>query len=205
TSDSSGTRRLIQDIKIPSGHKIYYRASIFCENHNDIDGILARHRTSNYGGYENNIEVTRGRSSLLLKQWEDLSLIRDVGTGTEGIRFELTVFIPEDGEIKLNADNFLAIDLTSAFGAGNEPTKEECDKIFANWFDGTKSTVSTRIKSVGKNLFDNEDIDKKALNILFGTHGNYVRLNGTKTPGSNITPVKYPKNLWLQPGIYSIS
>jgi len=31
----------------------------------------------------------------------------------------------------------LAIDLTSLFGAGNEPTVQQCDEIFSNWFDGT--------------------------------------------------------------------
>jgi hypothetical protein len=38
-------------------------------------------------------------------------------------------------------DDILVIDLTNTFGAGNEPTKEECDQIFANYFNGTKSTV----------------------------------------------------------------
>src|SRR5699024_395205 len=53
--------------------------------------------------------------------------------------------------------NVRVVNLTQAFGAGNEPTKEECDLIFANYFDGTKSAlVSQRIKSVGKNLFDGE-------------------------------------------------
>ncbi len=43
----------------------------------------------------------------------------------------------------------IAINLTKTFGAGNEPTKEECDRIFANWFNGTKSTISAmRLKSV---------------------------------------------------------
>ena len=47
--------------------------------------------------------------------------------------------------------NPLCINLTATFGAENEPTKEQCDAMFANWFDGTKS-VSTplRIKSVGR-------------------------------------------------------
>jgi len=52
-------------------------------------------------------------------------------------------------------DGIVCIDLTSTFGAGNEPTKEQCDKIFTNWFDGTKSTISAmRIKSIGKNIIN---------------------------------------------------
>lgn len=31
------------------------------------------------------------------------------------------------------------INLTDTFGAGNEPSKEECDRIFANYFEGTQS------------------------------------------------------------------
>ena len=55
---------------------------------------------------------------------------------------------------KIYFDNIIFIDLTSIFGVGNEPTKEECDKIFSNYFDGTKSAVAPRLRSVGKNLFD---------------------------------------------------
>ena len=57
----------------------------------------------------------------------------------------------------------MVIDLTATFGAGNEPDKETCDKIFANWFDGTKSTISAmRVKAVGKNLLkDGEFYDSK--------------------------------------------
>lgn len=51
--------------------------------------------------------------------------------------------------------NILAVNLTQTFGAGNEPTKEECDIIFANYFEGTQSVNgNVRVKSVGKNLFD---------------------------------------------------
>jgi hypothetical protein len=36
----------------------------------------------------------------------------------------------------------MAIDLTATFGADSEPTVEQCNKMFANWFDGTVSTPS---------------------------------------------------------------
>ena len=58
-------------------------------------------------------------------------------------------------ETELLVDGVKLINLTQTFGAGNEPTKEECDVIFSNYFDGTKSTISaSRLKSVGKNLID---------------------------------------------------
>ena len=39
--------------------------------------------------------------------------------------------------------NVTFIDLTALFGAGNEPTLAECDRIFANWFDGTTGLLQT--------------------------------------------------------------
>jgi hypothetical protein len=57
------------------------------------------------------------------------------------------------GECDLLFKGVILVNLTETFGAGNEPTKDECDQIFANYFDGTKSTISaSRLKSVGKNL-----------------------------------------------------
>lgn len=45
----------------------------------------------------------------------------------------------------------MTVDLTAMFGAGNEPTKEECDKMFSHYIDGTKSTISAfRIRSVSE-------------------------------------------------------
>ena len=46
------------------------------------------------------------------------------------------------------------INLTSAYGSGNEPSASDCAKIFS-YFDGTKSiTLPARVRSVGKNLWD---------------------------------------------------
>lgn len=49
-------------------------------------------------------------------------------------------------------DNVKLINLTATFGAGNEPTKEQCDLIFSDYFEGVKSFVPTgRVRSVDKN------------------------------------------------------
>lgn len=49
---------------------------------------------------------------------------------------------------EMEVDYVICVDLTATFGAGNEPTKEQCDQIFARYFDGTKSTIGAkRIKS----------------------------------------------------------
>ena len=52
------------------------------------------------------------------------------------------------------------INLTATYGAGNEPTKEQCDLLFANYFEGTDNVLGTgRISSPsGKNLFDKKRV-----------------------------------------------
>ena len=46
----------------------------------------------------------------------------------------------------------IPINLTSIFGAGNEPSEADCAKIFS-YFDGTKSiSMPARVRSVGRNL-----------------------------------------------------
>ena len=46
----------------------------------------------------------------------------------------------------------MIINLTATFGAGNEPTKEQCDLMFADYFEGVKCFEPTgRVRSVGKN------------------------------------------------------
>lgn len=48
--------------------------------------------------------------------------------------------------------DIMCIDLTATFGAGNEPTKEQCDIIFDHYIDGLQGTGNGKIVSVGKNL-----------------------------------------------------
>ena len=57
-----------------------------------------------------------------------------------------------------------AINLTTAFGAGNEPTVEECDAMFGDYFEGVKSFEPTgRVRSDigGRNLFTTHDKQDK--------------------------------------------
>ena len=55
----------------------------------------------------------------------------------------------------IEVKNVMAINLTATFGAGNEPTKEQCDILFANYFEGSDNVLGTgRVRSVGKNLLD---------------------------------------------------
>lgn len=56
------------------------------------------------------------------------------------------------GNVNHHFDKIFAINLTETFGAGNEPTKEQCDLMFSDYFEGVKSFVpSGRVRSVDKN------------------------------------------------------
>jgi len=54
--------------------------------------------------------------------------------------------------------NIVAINLTATFGPGTEITDvPTLNKLFANYFEGSKNVLGTgRIRSVGKNLFENK-------------------------------------------------
>lgn len=54
----------------------------------------------------------------------------------------------------MQVKNILLVDLTALFGAGNEPTKEQCDLMFANYFDGLQGASNIKVKATGKNLFN---------------------------------------------------
>ena len=91
-----------------------------------------------------------------------------IGLNTSSNNFTFDLF-EETKEFWLK--NMICINLTATFGAGNEPTVEQCDLMFPNWFDGTKSTLSTRVKSVGKNLFDMSKLSPSSGYVLLAADG----------------------------------
>lgn len=57
-------------------------------------------------------------------------------------------------------DDIRVINLTATYGAGNEPTKEQCDVLFANYFEGSDNVLGTgRVRSVGKNKVTQQALD----------------------------------------------
>jgi hypothetical protein len=54
-------------------------------------------------------------------------------------------------DIYIKKNSFVVLNLTSIFGAGNEPSEADCAKIFS-YFDGTKSIqLPARVRSIGRN------------------------------------------------------
>jgi hypothetical protein len=136
------TKLLTSQKSLYAGHKLYVVSKFKASSNNvalscnDGASIFASHSGSG------NFEVK--------------SLIKTVSSTPA----QLTINV-QDNNIsdwqKFYVDYIFAVDLTATFGAGKEPTKEQCDQIFANWFDGTKSTNSVRIRSV------NEDETKESI------------------------------------------
>ena len=74
------------------------------------------------------------------------------------------------------------IDLTSLFGAENEPTLEECDLMFANYIDGLQGASNIKvISSSGKNLLNLVDGTTTANGITVISQNGEITVNGTST------------------------
>ncbi|NLY81153.1 MAG: hypothetical protein GX078_00040, partial [Clostridiales bacterium] len=68
-----------------------------------------------------------------------------------------------------------------------------------------KSTISAmRIKSAGKNLFDNGGISHTQIGLTYKTNGNYIEVNGTRGAGMNVANIK-KVDFTLLPGTYTLS
>lgn len=151
------------------GDTIYARA--FIKSANDNIRLQLSHKT----GYSFATNVYSGGNI-----YEKLSIM---GVVPEDTNFDTLKLMIQDHNVSdwqtIYVKNVIAVNLTQTFGEGNEPTKEECDQIFANYFDGTKSTIgSARVKSVGKNL-----INESEVLIEHGfekTHEGYVLTNNDK-------------------------
>lgn len=118
---------IISNTNLYKGRKIYAKADV------KTDSSLV------------NITITDGitlkdKAHTGSNNFESLSVVHTVSNSAT-----VTYFKVQDnragGWTKFYVDNVLAIDLTTIFGAGNEPSKEEMDKILSyypnSWFDGT--------------------------------------------------------------------
>ena len=115
-----------QDIPITQGHIIYFATNII----EDTKGVSVGPVRINYA--QNTYSETYANI---------------YGAGLKTARFTASsgatvrVIVVVDANKQYRGDNFIAIDLTSTFGAGNEPTTAEMDAILSyypnSWFDGT--------------------------------------------------------------------
>jgi len=177
--DTSNNFKLAQSFNCIANHK-YYLTCRYKHITSDYSIHIALRDDEGLVTYVTIAEInnTFTRFSRILtptRNANELRIYRGAGTG---------------GYFALN--EIMIIDLTATFGAGNEPTAEECDKIFASWFDGTKSTVGAmRLKSVGKNLFDGEiSAYMQSGNIYFDGSQLYFKRMSTEKYTGAITKIK---------------
>lgn len=95
----------------------------------------------------------------LTTSWQRVSFIRKSTAST--VIFHCTLGIKGTATYPLYAKNFLCIDLTEMFGAGNEPSKEECDRLFGTMDalpQGLSFAKPTEFKSTGFNQFNPDNV-----------------------------------------------
>ena len=132
---------LYKDIEIPNNHVTYLSAFVKGTNKMEL-------RMNEYNTWAR-IKMTSIDKS---DEWTLLSLTGRSVNG--GIRIDTSV---ADGENYY--DDFIVIDLTETFGEGNEPTKEQMDKIINRFgFIPNAQNLIDRIEYKGNNLGDMENI-----------------------------------------------
>jgi len=121
--------------------------------------------------YDGSLSYTTTQELPTQNTWYSLSIIGNITTATPTLfrtylRHNYVDIATQNGKV-MEVQNVMTINLTNLFGAGNEPTLEEADLMFENWFDGVESTGKQIVKSVGKNLFDKNYFNKKrtAINV----------------------------------------
>jgi hypothetical protein len=127
-----------------------------------------------YHSTDGSISITKDSPTTGI--WLDFSAIANIGS-IGYVRINTYFDSADAAEDKvIEIKEVMLINVTQTFGSGNEPTKEQCDQIFTNWFDGTKSTNSVRIRSV------NEDETKESIVYVNLPQGEELRSlpNGTK-------------------------
>jgi len=163
-------------IQTTSGDKCYIRTSVIVnqdvDSINSLIGFYQPNAVSyNYGALVAN--TMKSMSAIIISSFTGLSSIR-LRTGA------LSGAIVKWGKTSL-------INLTQIFGSGNEPDLATCDKVFSNYFEGRKSFVPTgRVRSVGKNLFNKNDIIPNKVvapngalnNSSAANSSNYIRIQG---------------------------
>ena len=148
-----------QFVNITDGHKYYSSAKILMTK-----GEICQ------------ISINEGYNSVYLREigkWSLLSVLREGETGKSPI-----IRVTGNGEVCIM--NWLLIDLTEMFGAGNEPTKEECDKIFGT-IDaipkGLTVAQPTGLKSIGYNQWNPDNVlEYKSVSAgsIIGVSGSHI-------------------------------
>ena len=123
--------QLVQnDLPLTVGHKYYAAVKVNCTRYNA--GYIGYHLTGWHNSLNGKQEVTDG-----------LELVSGIHTATESTG-RMFVGGQSSADLDGTVEDVILVDLTEAFGEGNEPTKDEFDSIiskFNHWFDGNVPSV----------------------------------------------------------------
>jgi hypothetical protein len=105
---------------------------------------------------------------VVTTEWQTVLLIKTTTNSISGLDVDGTGFTSVGDWIEIDGNyGVTTINLTQTFGAGNEPNLETCQKLFSNYFDGTKSiSMPARVRSVSEDesetstlyIADNEEL-----------------------------------------------
>ena len=129
--------------------------------------------------------------------WTKISTVF-TATQSSNIVYGITTYM-NSGE-SINLDDVSLIDLTATFGAGNEPTKEQCDILFATWQDkaSTQATLPTLrkigtvadtynpetgvlVQRIGKRMFDGNESWAIAGGVFYNALENFKTTSNMTT------------------------
>lgn len=127
-----------------SGANLYYASAEVRANSLGCTDMRMTNRT-------NTVNIYKTISSPIQNQWYKLSGVVTNNALSNGIRFYHNYADTSSALGKsMSVKNVIVIDLTATFGAGNEPTQEQCDILFATWQDkaSTQATLPT-LRKIG--------------------------------------------------------
>ena len=214
-------------------------ATIYAENNEGV--LLARYKYGGIQQHDSNYEKYRGHvlySRALFKtdspdaymvflndgttqravypsvlgEFVWCSAVRTISTEAS-VLYMKTQDARDSGWTECRIKQALTVDITEEFGAGNEPTKKQCDVLYSNWFDdkakvsedivtyppktpkypSSITDVNGDLVSRGKNLFEpmkrtQEGLYSVAINLKPNTYYyfNIQRLNGWDGTGQGM-------------------
>lgn len=144
---------------LPLGHKEYVRARLRVR-----DDESTRLRIRLYAGTTDAFVNDPDKD-----KWYDLSGIVTGTTSSANNNWQPFIFDSTYENIEattgkvLEVEKPIHINLTELYGAGNEPSKEECDRLFSHYIDGTQSVKPQRVRATGKNLYPFDEINRSTL------------------------------------------
>ena len=147
TNTGNGTNRFVfTDQNLPILNARYYVKIKFRVTNSSASSIFVNMLGNTSGGNFNVVNIP----TPVANQWYDVSTITNISNavGTHIIfRFSADYLNPTNANgMVIECDNALVINLTATFGAGNEPTRDQMDKLLSvypdSWFNGTSEVGS---------------------------------------------------------------